>query len=178
MQCIQWRGLPTHRSGLADSDDEYSQSSEKRLTRVCHAEHDISDPLDQQFNFIPAYTRHSSYHLAAAAYVDLVDDPNLQAEEVRSQHCLRLRTKLRQRSYAVDETGVEHFDSRVLLWPSEDALRSYGPYYVQIRPVRAICRFLANFCPPHYLSSVSGLHFCCLIRSTYLRADPLDIQEP
>ncbi|KAJ6081459.1 hypothetical protein N7499_006333 [Penicillium canescens] len=36
----------THQSGLVDSDDEYSQSSEKRLARDCHPEHDISDPPD------------------------------------------------------------------------------------------------------------------------------------
>lgn len=132
----------THQSGLAVSDDEYSQSSEKRLARVCHAEHDISDPLDQRFDFIPGYTRHSSYHLAAAAYVDLVDDPKLQADEVRSQHCLRLRTKSRQRSYAVDERGVEHFDSRVFLWPSEDApseLRALLCPDSSTSLVRAVC---------------------------------------
>ncbi|KAJ5471527.1 hypothetical protein N7530_008884 [Penicillium desertorum] len=92
----------THQSGLVDSDDD--------------------DPLDQRFDFIPAHTRHSSYHLAATTYVDLVNDPKLQADGVRSQHCLRLRTKSRECSRAIDEGGVEHSDSRgVCLWPSEDA---------------------------------------------------------
>ncbi|KAI1829390.1 hypothetical protein DTO027I6_9605 [Penicillium roqueforti] len=111
-----------HESGLVDSDDEYSQSSEKRLARECHAEHDISDPLDQRFDFIPAHTRHNSYHLAATTYIDLVNDPKLQADGVRSQHCLRLRTKSRECSRAIDEWSVEHSDSPgVCLWPSEDA---------------------------------------------------------
>ncbi|KAJ6056979.1 hypothetical protein N7460_000253 [Penicillium canescens] len=106
----------TRPTDMMDSGEAHSQLQGKRLVRDCHADHDISRPLDQSFDFIPAHTRHSSYHLAAATYVD----PNLQADGVRSQHCLRLRT--RERSCAIGEGGMEHFDSRgVCLWPSEDA---------------------------------------------------------
>ena len=94
----------THQGGLVDSDDEHRQSSEKRLARDCHAEHETSDPLDQRRDFIPAYTRHSSYHLAAATYIDLVNDPKSQADGVHFQHCLRLRTKSRNRDRS-DERG-------------------------------------------------------------------------
>ncbi|CAG8307478.1 unnamed protein product [Penicillium salamii] len=100
----------THQGGLVDSDDEHSQSSEKRLARDCHAEHETSDPLDQRFDFILAYTRHSSYHLAAATYIELVNDPKSQADGVHSQHCLRLRTKSPNRN-RFDERGVGRYGS-------------------------------------------------------------------
>ncbi|CAG8906882.1 unnamed protein product [Penicillium nalgiovense] len=112
----------TRPTDMVDSGEAHSQLPGKRPVRDYHAEHEISRPLDQRFDFIPAYTRHSSYHLAAATYVDLVDDPKLQVDGVRSQHRLRLRTKSRGCSCAIDEGGVKHFDSRgVCLWPSEDA---------------------------------------------------------
>ena len=107
---------------MVDSGEAHSQLPGKRLVRDCHAEHESSRPLDQRFDFIPAHTRYSSYHLATAAYLDLIDDPKWQADGVRSQHCLRLRTKSRKHSCAIDKRGVKHFDSRgVCLWPSEDA---------------------------------------------------------
>ncbi|KAJ6041275.1 uncharacterized protein N7446_010836 [Penicillium canescens] len=112
----------TRSTDMVDSGGAHSQLPGKRLVRDCHAEHESSRPLDQRFDFIPAYTRYSSYHLAAATYLGLIDDPKLQADGVRSQHCLRLRTKPREHSAAIGESGVEHFDSRgVCLWPSEDA---------------------------------------------------------
>ncbi|CAG8154851.1 unnamed protein product [Penicillium nalgiovense] len=108
----------TRPTDMADSGEAHSQLPGKRLVRDYHAEHEISRPLDQRFDFIPAYTRHSSHHLAAATYVD----PKLQVDGVRSQHRLRLRTKSRGCSCTIDEGGMEHFDSRgVCLWPSEDA---------------------------------------------------------
>jgi hypothetical protein len=118
---MQTKGF-TRPTDMGHSGKAPSQLPGERLVRDCHAEHGTSRPLNQRFDFIPAHTRHSSYHLAAAAYVDLVDDPKLQQDGVCSQRRLRLRTKLREGSCAVDEGGVEHFHSRgVCLWPSEDA---------------------------------------------------------
>ncbi|KAJ5481395.1 hypothetical protein N7475_000207 [Penicillium sp. IBT 31633x] len=143
--------LPTPDEALVMDSKELTRSTEmqlpgKRRVRDCHAEYDIRDPLGQRLDFIPAYTRHSGYHLAAATYIDLVNDPKFQADGVRSQHCLWLRTKSRKRSYPTDRMDMEQyrglllslaqpeadgrpergseerFDSHgVCLWPSEDA---------------------------------------------------------
>jgi len=94
---------------IVGSDEEHSKSLEQRPVRDFHAEHDVSDPLVQRFDFIPAYTRHSSYHLAAATYIDLVNQPKFQADGVRSQHCLLLRKKSRKRSCPSGETDVERY---------------------------------------------------------------------
>jgi hypothetical protein len=126
----------THQGGLFDSDDEHSQSTEKRLSRDCHAEYETSDPPNQRFEFIFAHTRYSSYHWAAATYIDLVKS---QADGVDSQHCLRLRTKSRKGSYP-DTRGVGQYPAQAptdgcpeggsegrfralggCLWPSKDA---------------------------------------------------------
>jgi hypothetical protein len=117
--------------------------------------------VDQRFDFIPAHTRQSSYHPVATIYIDLVNDPKLQADGVRSRHCLRLRMKLRERSCEIDQGGVEHFDSRcVCLWPPEDA---FSELVALLCPdsstslVRAVCderSFIystsAEGLPPHH----------------------------
>ncbi|CAG8348213.1 unnamed protein product [Penicillium salamii] len=79
----------THQGGLVDSDDEHRQSSEKRLARDCHAEHETSDPLDQRFDLIPAYTRYSSYHLAAATYLiwSMIPSPKLMGCTSITAYC-------------------------------------------------------------------------------------------
>ncbi|KAI3095266.1 hypothetical protein CBS147333_9802 [Penicillium roqueforti] len=168
----------TRPTDMVDSGEAHSQLPGKRPVRDRHAEHEISRPLDQRFDFIPAYTRHSSYHLAAATYVDLVDDPKLQVDGVRSQHRLRLRTKSRGCSCAIDEGGVEHFDSRgVCLWPSEDAPSELLALLCpdsSTSLVRAVCdeRSLiystsAEGLPPHHHMLIL-INFDPMIRFPYL----------
>jgi hypothetical protein len=53
----------THPTDMVDSGEAHSQLQGKRPVRDCHAEHEISRPLDQRFDFIPAHTMHSSYSL-------------------------------------------------------------------------------------------------------------------
>jgi hypothetical protein len=80
----------TRPTNMVDSGEAHRQLPGKRPVRVCHAEHETSRPMSQRFDFNPAQTRHSSYHLAAATYVDLVDDPQVQADRLHFQQCLRL----------------------------------------------------------------------------------------
>ncbi|KAJ5462786.1 hypothetical protein N7475_007730 [Penicillium sp. IBT 31633x] len=164
--------LPTPDEALVMDSKELTRSTKmqlpgKRRVRDCHAKYDIRDPLGQRLDFIPAYTRHSGYHLAAATYIDLVNDPKFQADGVRSQHCLWLRTKSRKRSYLTEKKDMEQyrglllslaqpeadgrlergseerFDSHgVCLWPSEDApseLLELLCLDMSTSPVRAVC---------------------------------------
>ncbi|CAG8205674.1 unnamed protein product [Penicillium salamii] len=155
----------THQGGLVDSDDEHRESTEKRQARDCHAEHETSDPLDQRFDFIPAYTRYSSYHLAAATYIDLVNDPKSQADGVHFQHCLRLRTKSRNRDRS-DEKGVRRYRSPLsdagqsqTDGPSEGVSEGYfhahGVYLWP--PVNAPSRLLDLLCPDKSTSLVRAV---------------------
>jgi hypothetical protein len=176
---MQTKGF-TRPTDMGHSGKAPSQLPGERLVRDCHAEHGTSRPLNQRFDFIPAHTRHSSYHLAAAAYVDLVDDPKLQQDGVCSQRRLRLRTKLREGSCAVDNGGVEPFGSRgVCLWPSEDAPSELLALLCpdsSTSLVRAVCdeRSLiystsADGLPPHHHMLVL-INFDPTIRFPYLRS--------
>ncbi|KAJ5153505.1 uncharacterized protein N7482_009983 [Penicillium canariense] len=127
-------------------DQAYDHRPEKRVRRNYHAEYELSDDPQQRQEFIAARTKHRSYHLAAATFVDLVNDPAPQADGVRVRDRLRLRTVSRKRKCPIDEQGIagepgllfrptqtdadgrpvegaeERFDSRgVHLWPREDA---------------------------------------------------------
>lgn len=148
--------LPTPEEALAWPDDDpndlsgnrlsYDQRPEKRPRRNYHAEYEPTHDPTQRREFIAARTKHRSYHLAAATFVDLVNDPTPHADGVRSRDRLRLRTVSRKRKCAIDEDGIdgprgslyrprqfdadgrpiegseERFISRgVHLWPAEDS---------------------------------------------------------
>lgn len=109
--------LPTPDEAPAWADDDlndltgnrqpYDQRPEKRLRRNYHAEYEHTHDHTQRLEFIAARTKHRSYHLAAATFIDLVNDPAPQADGVRSRDRLRLRTVSRKRKCPLDEEGSE-----------------------------------------------------------------------
>ncbi|KAJ5692734.1 hypothetical protein N7462_002157 [Penicillium macrosclerotiorum] len=127
-------------------DQLHNHRPEKRLRRNYHAEYECThDPKSRQ-EFIAVRTKHRTYHLAAATFIDIVNDPIPPADGVRSLDRLRLRTVSRKRKCPIDEEGFagspgmlfrhtqtdadghpvegseERFTSRgVYLWPPEDA---------------------------------------------------------
>jgi hypothetical protein len=122
-----------------------SNRPKKRLRRNCHPEYESSDS-SQRREFIAAYTKHHCYHLAASTFIDIVNDPERQANGVHTRDSLRLRTISRKRKSPIDEKGIagkpgllypptqfdangravegseEYFASRGMnMWPAEDA---------------------------------------------------------
>lgn len=92
---------------LTGNHHPYDQRPEKRLRRNYHAEYEHTDDPTKRLEFIAARTKHRSYHLASATFVDLVNDPAPQADGVRSRDRLRLRTVSRKRKSPIDEEGTE-----------------------------------------------------------------------
>ncbi|KAJ5234072.1 uncharacterized protein N7469_005838 [Penicillium citrinum] len=120
----------------------YNQRPEKRLRRFYHAEYEHTHDQNTRQEFIAARTKHRSYNLSAATFIDLVNDPAPEADRLRSRDRIRLRTVSRKRKCPIDEEGTgllfehtqtdddgrpvegseERFTSRgVHLWPAEDA---------------------------------------------------------
>ncbi|KAJ5572447.1 hypothetical protein N7450_009431 [Penicillium hetheringtonii] len=114
----------------------------KRLRRFYHAEYEHTHDQNTRQEFIAARTKHRSYNLSAATFIDLVNDPAPEADRLRSRDRIRLRTVSRKRKCPIDEEGTgllfehtqtdddgrpvegseERFTSRgVHLWPAEDA---------------------------------------------------------
>lgn len=152
---IYTQALPTPEEAPAWADQNqhdldairhpYDDRPEKRLRRDYHAEFEPNDEHTQRQEFMPARTKHHTYHLAASTYIDLVVDPVPVGAGVRTRDSLRLRTVSRKRKCPVDEEGVEgepdmlfpptlfengrpvegseeRFVSRgVHMWPAEDA---------------------------------------------------------
>ncbi|KAJ5119181.1 Carboxylesterase type B [Penicillium atrosanguineum] len=85
----------------------YNQRPEKRLRRNYHAEYEHNHDPKKRLEFIAARTKHRSYHLASATFVDLVNDPAPQADGVRSQDRLRLRTVSRKRKTPIDDERTD-----------------------------------------------------------------------
>ena len=130
---------------LTGNHRPYDQRPEKRLRRNYHAEYEHTHDPTKRLEFIAARTKHRSYHLASATFVDLVNDPAPQADGVRPRDRLRLRTVSRKRKSPVDDEGTdgprkmlfrptqvedghpvegseERFVSRgVHMWPADDA---------------------------------------------------------
>ncbi|KAJ5593977.1 uncharacterized protein N7459_000185, partial [Penicillium hispanicum] len=100
-----WKGNDFN--DLATTSQSYNQRPEKRIRRNYHAEYDPPYDPTQRHDFIAARTKHRSYHLAANTFVDLVNDPAPQADGVRPQDRLRLRTVSRKRKSPIDEEGLE-----------------------------------------------------------------------
>ncbi|KAJ5668596.1 uncharacterized protein N7477_007166 [Penicillium maclennaniae] len=92
---------------LTGNHQPYNQRPEKRLRRTYHAEYEHHHDPAKRLEFIAARTKHRSYHLASATFVDLVNDPAPQADGVRSQDRLRLRTVSRKRKNPIDDGGTE-----------------------------------------------------------------------
>jgi hypothetical protein len=86
-----------------DNDQPYDERPAKRLRRHYHAEYESGSTERQEF--IPARTKHRSYHLGASTFVDLVNDP--VSDGLRSTDRLRLRTVSRKRKSPIDEEGSE-----------------------------------------------------------------------
>ncbi|CAI7629250.1 unnamed protein product [Penicillium manginii] len=118
----------------------FDERPEKRLRRNYHAEYEHDQNSRQEF--IAARTKYRSYHLSAATFIDLVNDPAPEADGLRSRDRIRLRTVSRKRKCPIDEeeTGLlfkhtqteadgrpvegseERFSCRgVHLWPAEDS---------------------------------------------------------
>lgn len=93
-------------SELATSHHPYNQRPTKRLRRNYHAEYEANHDPSQRQEFIAARTKHHSYHLAAATFIDLVNDPSPHKDGVRTQDQLRLRTISRKRKCPIDEEGT------------------------------------------------------------------------
>lgn len=91
---------------LTGNHQPYNQRPEKRLRRNYHAEYEHNHDPTKRLEFIAARTKHRSYHLASSTFVDLVNDPAPQANGVRSQDRLRLRTVSRKRKTPIDEEGT------------------------------------------------------------------------
>ncbi|KAJ5111571.1 hypothetical protein N7532_002106 [Penicillium argentinense] len=121
-----------------DNRQTYNERPEKRLRRYYHPEYEDTHDQNTRQEFIAVRTKHRSYHLSAATFVDLVNDP--QADGLRSRDRLRLRTVSRKRKCPLDEEGMllkptqadadgrpvegseEQFVSRgVRLWPPKDS---------------------------------------------------------
>lgn len=92
---------------LATSHSARDGRPEKRLRRNYHAEYEANDDPKQRQEFIAARTKHRSYHLAAATFIDLVNDPSPHPEGLHTQDRLRLRTISRKRKCPIDEEGSE-----------------------------------------------------------------------
>lgn len=86
-----------------ENDDPYDERPTKRLRRHYHAEYEPGSTGRQEF--IPARTKHRSYHLGASTFVDLVNDP--AGDNIRSRDRIRLRTVSRKRKSPIDEEGIE-----------------------------------------------------------------------
>ncbi|CAI7594306.1 unnamed protein product [Penicillium pancosmium] len=129
---------------ISDHDtlgETFNQRPEMRRCRNYHAEYEHTLHQNSRREFIAARTKHRSYHLSAAAFIDLVNDPVPEADGLRSRDRIRLRTVSRKRKCPIDEgTGLlfkytqfeadgrpvegseEQFSSRgVHLWPAEDS---------------------------------------------------------
>ncbi|CAG7989227.1 unnamed protein product [Penicillium salamii] len=86
-----------------DDNHPYDERPAKRLRRHYHAEYESGSTKRQEF--IPARTKHRSYHLGSSTFVDLVNDP--VSDGLRSRDRLRLRTVSRKRKSPIDEEGIE-----------------------------------------------------------------------
>ncbi|KXG46623.1 uncharacterized protein PGRI_054790 [Penicillium griseofulvum] len=86
-----------------DNEYPYDERPAKRLRRHYHAEYESGATKRQEF--IPARTKHRSYHLGASTFVDLVNDP--AGDNLRSRDRIRLRTVSRKRKCPIDEEGIE-----------------------------------------------------------------------
>ncbi|KAJ5768172.1 hypothetical protein N7533_000755 [Penicillium manginii] len=84
----------------------FDERPEKRLRRNYHAEYEHDQNSRQEF--IAARTKYRSYHLSAATFIDLVNDPAPEADGLRSRDRIRLRTVSRKRKCPIDEeeTGL------------------------------------------------------------------------
>lgn len=152
---IYTEALPTPEEAKAWADEDhydldsihhpYDDRPEKRLRRDHHAEFEPDDEHTLRHEFMPAHTKHRTYHLAASTFIDLVNDPVPIPGSVRTRGSLRLRTVSRKRKCPLDEEGLEaepgmllpasrsengrpvdgseeRFVSRgVHMWPSRDA---------------------------------------------------------
>lgn len=120
----------------------FNQLPEKRLPRNYHAEYEHTLHQSSRQEFIAARTKYRSYHLSAAAFIDLVNDPDPEADGLRPRDRIRLRVVSRKRKCPIDEEGTgllfkhtqfeadgrpvegseEQYSSRgVHLWPTEDS---------------------------------------------------------
>lgn len=114
---IYTQALPTPEEALAWADEEqhdldairhpYDDRPEKRLRRDYHAEFEPDDEHTRRHEFMPARTKHRTYHLAASTYIDLVVDPVPMTAGGRTRDSLRLRTVSRKRKSPLDEEGIE-----------------------------------------------------------------------
>ncbi|KAJ5347386.1 uncharacterized protein N7506_000639 [Penicillium brevicompactum] len=90
----------------------------KRLRRHYHAEYESGSTKRQEF--IPARTKHRSYHLGSSTFVDLVNDP--ASDGLRSRDRLRLRTVSRKRKSPIDKDGTEGYPNRLFQPTQTDAV--------------------------------------------------------
>ncbi|CAG7925589.1 unnamed protein product [Penicillium olsonii] len=97
-----------------DNDQPYDERPAKRLRRYYHAEYESGSTKRQEF--IPARTKHRSYHLGSSTFVDLVNDP--VSDGLRSRDRLRLRTVSRKRKSPIDTDGTEG-PSNTLFQPTQ-----------------------------------------------------------
>jgi hypothetical protein len=120
----------------------YHDRPTKRLYCQYHPEYESGTTKRQEF--IPMRTKHSSYHLGASTFIDLVN--NQLSDGLRTRDRLCLRTVSRKRKSPMDEEGIEgtrnrlfrpnqidesgnpiegseeRFESRgVCMWPPHDA---------------------------------------------------------
>ncbi|KAJ5367761.1 hypothetical protein N7541_001702 [Penicillium brevicompactum] len=101
-----------------DDDQPYDERPAKRLRRHYHAEYESGSTKRQEF--IPARTKHRSYHLGSSTFVDLVNDP--ASDGLRSRDRLRLRTVSRKRKSPIDKDGTEGYPNRLFQPTQTDAV--------------------------------------------------------